>query len=235
MVKYIEKCELGDIQLKLAIFDFDGTLFKNETLPGLGREWLRQKRSFTRYLLVYLSIIPHVLLYRSGLLPREIFKLRVVERFNHLFYKMGKEEIEDFFRRAYPSLSKQFNKEVIVEIQAAKEQGLHTVLLSGAYASLLRIVADDLGIDTVIGAELFYQEGIFDLNTPMPNIDGEEKLILLKKAFVGKDIDWESSRSYGNSYTDIPVMQAAGSPVAVHPEPRLSRYAEKKKWRVIGG
>lgn len=235
MVTYRKNRQRGSEPVKLAVFDFDGTLFTKETLPSLGREWLRQKRSPLRYIYVYLTIIGDFLLYKAGLLPREIFKPRAVQRFNALFHQMRQEEIEDFFQRAYPFMKRHFNHNVLAAIAEAKREGYHTVLLSGAYSGLLRAVAADLGIDTVLGAELSYQDGIYDEAGSMAIIDGEEKLNLLLLAFDGTEIDWSASRSYGNSYTDLPVLTAVGRPVAVLPEPRLLEHAREHNWQVMGG
>ena len=219
--------------MKLAIFDFDGTLLMKDTLPCLGKEWNRQKRSKTRYIITLLSIIPVLLLYKVKLISREKMKGLAFKRFNRLFIKMTHQEIEEFFRQAYPQLYNMFNKNVLEEIEAARKQGFHCVLLSGAYADLLKIVSKELGIDTVIAAELAYKEGVFNYRGEIPFIDGRTKRSLLLKAFSSKEVDWEASRAFGDSYADIWVMEMVGERVAVNPDPELLTYAQTNSWRVV--
>ena len=218
--------------MKLAIFDFDGTLLTKDTLPCLGKEWNRQKRSKTRYIITLFSIAPVLLLYKAKFLLRESMKGLAFKRFNRLFSKMTQPEIEDFFLQAYPALCNMFNIIVLQEIKKAQEQGFHCVLLSGAYSDLLKIVARELGINTVIGAELAYNDGLFDYKGT-PFIDGKSKRSLLLEAFSGKEIDWEASRAFGDSYADVWVLELVGERVAVNPDPQLLAYAQKNSWQVI--
>ena len=221
--------------MKLAIFDFDGTLLSRDTLPCLGREWIRQKRSRLRYLLVYLSIAPDLLWYRIGLISREIMKAAAFRKFNYLFSGMSAEEIKLFFREAYPGLRKHFNNRIIEEIGLARSQGYHCVLLSGSYFELMKMVAADLGLEIVIAARLAFKDGIFDPKGDTPFIDGESKCSLLQEAFAGQEVDWEASRCFADSVADVKVMGMVGEPVAVNPDPGLLSHARREDWRVLSG
>lgn len=219
--------------MKLAIFDFDGTLLDQDTLPCLGDCWLKQNRSRMKYWQIYCSTFPVVLGYKLGLITKPQLKKSAVQRFNMFFKGLSHEEIEKFFIFTYEHMASVFNKQILEEISRANKEGFHTVLLSGAYFDLLRIVAQNLGINTVIGAQLPYREGFFDHNGLMPFIDGEEKLNLLQEEFTGQDIDWHLSRSYADSITDLPVLTIVGEPVAVKPDAELLKHAQKNNWRVI--
>ncbi|MDD2510342.1 MAG: HAD family hydrolase [Syntrophomonas sp.] len=221
--------------MKLAIFDFDGTLLSRDTLPCLGREWLRQKRSKLCYILVYLSIVPDLLWYRMGLISREGMKAGAFRKFNYLFSGMNAEEIKIFFHQAYPGLRKHFNSRIIKEIDLARSQGYHCVLLSGSYSELMKMVAADLGLDTVIAARLAFKDGIFDPEGDTPFIDGESKCSLLKETFAGQEVHWKASRCFADSVADVKVMGMVGEPVAVNPDPGLLSHAMQEDWRVLSG
>lgn len=220
--------------MKLAIFDFDGTLLTKDTLPCLGKEWIRQKRSLIRYALVYLYIIPTLVWYKMRIISREKFKNLAFDRFNRIFKGMSRTQINDFFQNAYPNIKELFNITVINEIEIARKQGFHCVLLSGAYADLLRIVAMDLGFDTVIAAELAFQNGVFDHNGDIPFITGKKKVVLLQNTFAGKNIDWESSKCFADSMADIELMQLVGNPVAINPDIGLLSHAIDNHWEIAG-
>ena len=219
--------------MKLAIFDFDGTLLMKDTLPCLGKEWLRQNRSKTRYITTVLSVLPVLLLYKTGLMSREAMKGLAFRRFNRLYINMTRREIEEFFLQAYPYLYKLFNSVVLEEIKLAREQGFYCVLLSGAYVELLQIVSKELGIDAVFGAKLAYKDQVFDHKGETPFIDGQSKRALLLKAYANEEINWEASRAFGDSYADICILEMVGEGVAVNPDPELLHHAQKNNWRVI--
>ncbi|MDD4802567.1 MAG: HAD family hydrolase [Syntrophomonas sp.] len=219
--------------MKLAVFDFDGTLLMKDTLPCLLKEWLRQKRSRIRCIKITLSVLPPVLLYKGGILPRENMKSMAFNRFNRLYTSMTRQEIEDFFLAAYPYLFKEFNPLVLEEIKLAQEQGFYCLLLSGAYSQLLQIVGAELGIDKVIGARLAYKDNVFDNKGDTPFIDGRSKLLLLQQAFADEEVDWEASIAFGDSYADICIMEKVGQRVAVNPDPQLLHHAHANSWRVI--
>lgn len=219
--------------MKLAIFDFDGTLLMKDTLPTLGREWLRQNKSLFTYIKIYAAIIPFLIFYKLKIMSRETMKKAAMDRFDKLFTNMGKEDIEDFFQKAYPYVRQHFNPQVIEEIKKAKLEGYHLVLLSGAYANLLNLVAQEFAVDTVIAVEITYKNNIFDHEREVPFIDGQSKLALLKQRFANEEIDWQSSCSYGDSYSDLAVMAIVGQPVAVNPDKGLYSYVQENNWRVI--
>jgi HAD superfamily hydrolase (TIGR01490 family) len=219
--------------MKLAIFDFDGTLLTRDTLPCLGIAWRDQKLSYPRFVSAYMAIIPFVLMYRLNILSRENMKEKAVTRFHHLFTGMNRESIDFFFQTAYPVLNRYFNPAILNEIEKAQVEGFQTVLLSGSYASLLKVVAANLGIDHVIGVELPYKEDVFDHKQIIPCFNGQVKLMRLQQFFDGQDVDWQASRSYCDSYDDLPVMELVGDPVAVNAEPKLSCHAERNGWRKL--
>lgn len=174
-----------------------------------------------------------VLLYKAGFISREKMKNMAFNKFNQIFNKMSRSAIIAFFQEAYPNMKKLFNAMVMDEIKKAREQGFYCVLLSGSYNDLMKIVAADLGLHRVIAADLAFRDGKFD-GKRTAFIGGKSKLALLQKAFAGEDVDWVGSRCFGDSYTDILVMEVVGEPVAVNPDRGLLAYAQRNNWRVLG-
>jgi len=177
--------------------------------------------------------MPIVLLHKAGIVPRAPMKYQAVKIFQKMFVNMSEEEVREFFQKAAPALRHYYNPEVLEEVKKAKREGFHLVLLSGAYALLLEMVARELGIHTVIGAELYFKDGTTDYSREVSFVDGKNKLSLLKKAFADENVDWKASRSYGDSYDDLLVLEIVGEAVVVNPEHRLLNYAQNNDWRVI--
>lgn len=218
--------------MNLAIFDFDGTLLAADTVPAMSKEWIRQKKSKSTIIFLYVSIIPTFIKYKLGLISREAFKNIAFDKFNLIWRGMTQAEVNEFLHKAYPSLKASFDSLVLKEIETAQQQNFHCVLLSGSYTELLRIVGNDLGFDTVIGAELAFRDGLF-YPQGVPFIDGKKKVTLLLEVFDDKNIDWEGSRCFADSIADIGVMQLVGEPVAVNPDPGLLSFALNNQWKII--
>lgn len=214
----------GEGKIQVAVFDFDGTLLQGETLPLLGREWLRQRKSRVRYLLTYARVAPVLIRYKLGLISREEMKHQALCRFNWLLAGMDAGQRQSFFKAAYPFIKQHFHPGVMVELQTARNQGRYCLLLSGAYQDLLDLAAKDLNFDRAWGTPWG--------KIPDRPFNGAEKLVLLKEK-LNHPVDWGQSLSYSDSWSDLEILEAAGCPIAVCPDLNLRRRAEEKNWRII--
>ena len=107
------------------------------------------------------------------------------------------------------------------------------MLVSGAYTSLLTSVTKELQFDTIIGTEIPLKGEIIDYKTPIYHIQGLRKNEKIKEVLDGYDIDWQNSFAYGDSLSDLSVLELVGNPVAVSPEPRLHAIATERKWEIV--
>jgi HAD superfamily hydrolase (TIGR01490 family) len=220
--------------LKLAIFDFDGTLFPKDTLPYLLKQWKKLHYSKMKYIKIYTSLIILYLKYKSGIsckLSREQMKLIAMERFNKIFGGMTEEEIKKYFHNCSKELEGMLNKAVVLEVKEAHLNGYHTVLLSGSYDCLLNNVSEYLQFDTVIGTKVNFKNNVYDLSKQLEIVSGKLKIKRIQEEF--KSIDWSSSRAYADSYSDIHILQSVGQPIAVNPDVKLKTIAIELNWRII--
>jgi HAD superfamily phosphoserine phosphatase-like hydrolase len=220
--------------MKLAIFDFDGTILNFDTFPGLGGAWRQQNRSRLSFYRTWLRMGPILLRYRLRRLPKLMMKQMLTQHFICLFRGMNQTEIRAFFAEAYYYLAAFFNPLVLQELTAVQRDGYHTVLLSGAFQELLEVVAEHLGVQSAIGSQMRYDErGIVDLRQRVDCVLGEDKYTRLIAHFHGQTVYWEKSCSYADSYTDISVLAPVGAPVLVNPDAKLSAWGLTRQCRVI--
>ncbi len=219
--------------MKLAIFDFNGTIFPKETLPFLLTQWYKQNYSRKRLFEVSLELLPLFVKYKlfSNTNDKEGMEVRAVRRFSNIFSGMNMEELSNFFTQAAENASGFYNKQVLKEVSHAKENGYHTVLLSGAFKLFVERVGSDLDIDTVIGSELIFNNGIFKECVNV--ISGSKKLGSLLEVFNKNQIDWSNSIAYADSYHDLQLLESVGNPVPVNPDDKLIKTAQKNNWRII--
>ncbi len=222
--------------MKLAIFDFNGTLFTEETLPFIMSQWHKQNYSKTRLLKIFIPLIPLYIKYKMGLnsnLSKEEMEVKAVTEVSKIFKGMNKKELNNFFSKAAFAARNYFNKKIIQEVYRSNKKGYQTVLLSGAFRPLLVQIGNELKIDTVIGSEFSFSKNSYSSNPTIEIISGSNKLKKINYIFKNKKIDWENSRAYADSYNDLQLLEAVGHPVAVAPDSKLASIAEERNWPVI--
>lgn len=220
--------------MKLAIFDFDGTLFPKDTLPFLLTQWKNLNYSKSKYIGTYASLISLYIKYKLGLeskLSREQMKLIALERFSKIFKDMTEQELKEYFYKCSGELQSMLNKSIVAEVKDARSNGYHTVLMSGSYDYLLYNISEYLQFDTVIGTKVYFNNNIYDSSRKLEIISGELKLKKIREKF--ESIDWKSSRAYADSYSDIHILKSVGEPIAVNPDTRLKAIAADMNWRII--
>ncbi len=223
--------------MKLAIYDFDGTLLNAETLPFIVKYWQSHGYSKMKLFKFYTNVIKLTIIYKLKLNPsldKEKYRAEASKIFMFLFEGMTKKEIVLFFSNCATELINHFNTEIVASIHEKKDEGYHIVICSGANTLLLNEAVNHLPIDTLIGTELiFLDDNTYDYEAPIVMITGENKPKALLDAFSGQNIDWNASYAFGDSYYDHDILNLTGNPVAVNPDKRLREVANKKDWKII--
>src|SRR5699024_10035389 len=104
---------------------------------------------------------------------------------------------------------------------------------SGAFSPLLDAVSKQFSFDKVVGTNIPFKNDSIDQQAPIYHVQGERKTKRIHKILQDQSIDWENSYAYGDSYSDLPVLELVGNPVAVQPDNRLRALAEQNKWQII--
>ena len=221
--------------MKLAVFDFDGTLFPQDTLPFLLRQWHAQGRSFKKLFKAYASVGVLYVRYKLGArgLSREMMRRTALQRVTRIFDGMTEQEVSAFFKQNAELIVPLLRKSVLEELKKAKAEGFHTVLLSGGYQTLMEHVGAMIGIDNVVATAIYYKDGIADTRRELDIVCGDGKADSLVAAFEGREVDWQGSVAYADSYSDLPILRMVGQPVAVCPDRDLDAMLPELGWRVM--
>jgi phosphoserine phosphatase len=75
-------------------------------------------------------------------------------------------------------------------------------------------------------------DGIFTGRPVEPICYGPGKLHWARIYARERDLDLSTSYFYTDSYTDLAMLQAVACPVAVNPDARLRRHAQKQGWPI---
>lgn len=223
--------------MKIAIFDFDGTLSKKQSLPFMVNKWNELGYDKKKYKKLKAQIIFDFILYKSPFskkFDKKSFRSKAMIMTLDLFKGMHIDDMIDFFDKCYQSFKETILEELISEVELCRKQGYKTVLLSGGYKPFIEIVGEDIGFDYVIGSPISLNEdGYINYNDPIKLSVGAQKTINVMELFKSQDVNWSESRAYADSYYDYDILSKVGNPVAVNPDNQLMDIAKDNKWKIM--
>lgn len=220
--------------MKVAIFDFDGTLYAKETFQLLMDHLKQHPTHSLKYKTFFRKILPLYIGYKVKIVPEAKMKERSMQIYANALHTLSKTEFEHYFDEMKEVMRQGFNEEIVAKARQHQNAGMHVMLVSGAYTPLLHAVTEGIEFDTIIGTDIpFTADGPFDHETAIYHVNGKRKTEKIMEIFEGQQIDWEHSFAYGDSYSDLPVLKLVGNPIAVRPEERLRRIAEERNWTVM--
>jgi HAD superfamily hydrolase (TIGR01490 family) len=187
----------------LALFDFDGTLTRKDTLfdfarfaVGGGAYWARLA-----------GLAPMLALHKAGLVGATAAK----ERFLARFFGGWPEER---FRAAAASycagrLPAVLRPEAVRRLEWHQAQGHQVAIVSASAEDWVRPWASVRGVE-VLATQLARDQGRLTGRLASPNCNGEEKVRRVRERFaVG---DYATIYAYGDTQGDGPMLALAGQP-----------------------
>lgn len=118
----------------------------------------------------------------------------------------------------------------IRRVRQHRALGHKTLLITGA----LDIVIEPLRplFDEVVCAHLGQRAGRFTGELTEAPPTGEARALIMADYAQANGLDLEQCVAYADSASDLPMLEAAGHPVAVNPETKLAAIARKRGWHV---
>lgn len=192
--------------VRLAIFDFDDTMRRGDSIAALIRYARRHGRirlwQLPRILLV-------TLLYLVGVLHENYAKASAL----HFMKGMPLAEQEAFFSAfAHDVLLPQIYPEARAEIEMHAAQGFAVLIVSASPDCYMRYLSPALPVAAILATPVDADGNVG------ANCKGAEKLKRIEACAQaqGVAIDWENSHGYGDSVYDTHYLRKVGSPVAVN-------------------
>jgi len=219
--------------MRVAIFDFDGTLYREETFQLLMDHLKVHPTYYTKYPKFLRSILPRYISYKLKLYPEKRMKERSMQIYIQALNDLSKDELIEYFAEIADKMQDHFNTNVIEQLQQHVKQKDYIMLVSGAFTPLLTAVCKHLHFDIIIGTDIPFNGQAIAHPQTIEHIQGQRKNEKILKALKNYTIDWENSYAYSDSYSDLPVLQLVGNPVAVSPDKRLLTYARKHRWKIL--
>jgi HAD superfamily hydrolase (TIGR01490 family) len=215
---------------RLAFYDFDGTLVSGNVVRRYAF-FARNHPSKLKAILKFSKLVASVPL----LMGLDLYSRRV---FNEYFYReyrgMQREWLLDLGERLFreeiqPSIYPG-SKELV---EADRRQGFRPVLVTGELDFALAQVARYFGFDALISNALVYEKGAATGAVAAPLIAEQEKVRAIRQICRQLDAEPAYCKAYSDSFSDTPMLESVGIPVAVNPDRRLRRIAQKRGWPIV--
>lgn len=219
--------------MRVAIFDFDGTLYANETYRTLMAHLKEHPIHKARYKRFLSAALPPYLGSKMKIYPVQKMRERSMQIYLEALEGFTVDELDVYFEEIAEKMKKDFNPQIVAKIKQHAADDVHVMLVSGAYTPLLHLATEGLPFDSIIGTDIPVRRYALNTKSPVRHIRGERKNEKIEAALANKEIDWKNSFAYGDSYSDLSVLDLVGNPVAVQPEQRLQAVAEKRDWAII--
>lgn len=220
-----------------AFFDVVGTIYTGAFWSDISRRHRQQKRNrfwVWAYLLWHMAGWP---LNLAGVLSDKRWYEAWARHLAWLLRGFTTDEGQELFDWiADERLAHNLRRDVIDMLRDHQAKAHLVALVSGSPQRLLDTMASRLRIQHSIGTLLEIKEGRYTGRVAGPltmnegKIDGVERFA----AANGLQIDWERSFAYGDSRSDIPLLERVGNPVAVYPDKVLKAYALERGWNIVG-
>ncbi len=212
-----------------AFFDFDGTLTKKNAIEHYLHLISQNLSLINRCFLVvkiFLFIPYYFIIYRIN---RELF--------NQVFYRNYRQysckEMNDRSQKYFQSkLQHNIFADAKHCIAEHKQQGHLLILVTGSLDFIAKPLADFMGFDAVLATGLKTKQEYYTGEIKGVSLQGEEKATAIKKIAQELDIDLSQSFAYGDSLSDLAMLETVGNSIVVNPSQKLRKIAQQRGWRI---
>ena len=184
----------------LALFDFDGTITRRDTLFEL----IKFQKGIVHFYLGIAWLSPLLILHKLHLLSAQSAKEVVLS-----FFFCGQPQLvfqqscDRFISEALPKLLK---KEALHAIQKHKQNNDRIIVVSASAYNWIEGWCQAMNIE-LVATKLEFKEGRFTGKLASPNCNGLEKVNRIK-SYINVN-EFSTVYAYGNSKGDLPMLQLA--------------------------
>jgi len=223
-------------RVKIALFDFDGTLVGSHLWSGLLKYYLKKREKLFSIFWFLISNFALAPFWKMGLISTEKYYQRwgkdMAQLMKGVEVKKAK-EIFDWLTDDY--LLPTLKKNAFERLKKHQEDGYLTVLTSGSFQDLIKVFSSRLNIDFAVGTELEIVKNKFSGKIIPPLCFAQEKAEKVKQFLTNNNlaINFKESFAYSDSIFDLPMLELVGNPVAVEPDKKLLETAKARGWQII--
>lgn len=213
--------------MSIVISDIEGTLTTGSSWKALQKYYLTYLNPWV-YRIFLFRWLPRYPLVQAGILDRKKAMAEWMRREINLLKGYSPDEFNKIAEWIVENeMWSQKREYLIKELEEYKTSGIKIVLVSSAYQPFVDRFADHIGADS-IGSSLIYEENkLTGVSSPVNAYQQKADNILAR--YKNEKI----TAAYGDTISDLPMMELSEEPIAVTPSAELRKIAEHRGWRII--
>jgi HAD superfamily hydrolase (TIGR01490 family) len=208
------------------IFDVDQTVIKKTSAEHFLLEALKRRKVF--FSQVYKLPFDWIK-YKFAMLDTDF-----IEDAIKCFAGFQKKDIE---RMSLICFEKRIKKNIYLGaariIKEAQKKGERVVLATSSLDVIIRPLEKYFGLESSLASRLEFDGDVTTGRLTGSSIYGENKKKAVASWLEGNNIRPFDASFYSDSYTDIPLLEYCGNPVAVNPDRFLAKLAKKRGWKIL--
>lgn len=213
--------------MSIAFFDLDRTLLAVNS----GSLWIRRELALgqlsKRQALQALAWLAR---YHVGFADAEVLVERAVAHLKGSSAETYRRRTADFYELM---VRDSFRPGGLDALALHRGRGERCVMLTSSSEYLASLAAADLGIETVLCTRFEIDAaGLHTGRVAGRVCFGPGKLVHASATAREAGVPLARCSFYTDSASDLAVLEAVGTPVAVNPDPRLRRRARRRGWRI---
>jgi HAD superfamily hydrolase (TIGR01490 family) len=216
--------------VRAAFFDLDKTVIAKASIAAFGRPLYRGGLVTRR--LVARALVSQIIYLHLGASEEKLARVR--ESMLMLTKGWDREQIKEIVREALEEIVEPIIfAEALDLIEAHRAAGHRVYLVSASPEEIVQPLAHHLGVDGSIASRAVVDdEGRYTGEMEFYAY-GPFKAEAMRELALAEGLDLEGSSAYSDSYTDLPMLEAVGHPVAVNPDRVLAKVAREREWEVM--
>ena len=215
--------------MEAAFFDLDKTVIAKASMMAFGRSFLREGLVSRRTMLR--GAYAHVVYMHLGASEQKLARIR--ESVLTLTRGWEQDRVRDIVVEALEAVIEPIiYAEAIELIEHHKAEGRRVYIVSAAPEEIVIPLARFLGVDESISSRADVDADGRYTGEMGVYAYGPYKADIMREVAEKEGLDLANSYAYSDSYTDLPMLEAVGHPVAVNPDRVLLRAAREHGWEV---
>ncbi|MEL6306663.1 MAG: HAD-IB family hydrolase [Chloroflexota bacterium] len=214
--------------------DVGGTIFEGAPWTHLQQHPLWNK---DRGRWEFLKFLPTYIGSKTSLVSEMNMRHRWLEGMATILAGIARNDLQAMYRETIQgAMQPIFRSDVVARLQEHKAQGNTVVLVSGIFVDMVKLIAEDIGVDDAIGTRMaFDSNGIATGKlTGVPCV-GTHKINYMQQYLNDNapNIALTDCYGYADSYSDRALLSAVGHSIATYPDDNMRTIAQTKGWEII--
>lgn len=211
------------------VSDLEGTLTEGATWVGMA-DYLKQHGHSAEYWLRFALITPRFTLAKLRLADEQNMKNDWLTQLLGMMRGLTEAEFGSMCQYVVEQVMwPKRRQDVLAEFEQRRQDGARIIVASGTFQPIADGFARRIGGEA-LGTQVELRDGRLTGRLIGEVSVRDTKARRIRELLGDQPVDF----AYGDSTSDVPLLELAGTPVAVYPNDGLRRVAAERGWRIIG-